>query len=408
MSTGSARGPASRRRCAGCGGRPSGGSLRDKPPPPLHRRCYRTAATGKFRVAVALIIARMGCFRGGAEMGDLTGIEHAAGTSCPRCGKALPPRAGFCRRCGHSLHPLGSRLTPGWILAIGAAVLGVACLAGVGLYESPGGLSYRATRVPREAPPAVTPAVTPSETPAPTSELRLPAPTRQVTPPPPPAPRHDSLRPQRSPHVAALPPPPSVSPEPVRRAPPVVQTAPPPPPRRRILPHDPWRCDTTLGGPGQRVAVTLRAPCTGILRAFELNVTEDAGSTGDLLVDVCRVDDAGLPDERAVVATVVGRHGRLPPVWTGGVRSFECNVFDHLFREGEHVALVIRSGPGGSYRLGALSGDPSDSESFVRDEGGAWSPAPGQADLHYTSSWVPDHLLGQFMDSRASLRRPRK
>ena len=332
-------------------------------------------------------------------MGDLTGIEHEAGTPCPRCGKALPPRAGFCRRCGHSLHPLGSRLTPGRILAIGAAVLGVACLAGVGLYESPGGLSYRAARGSREAPPAAHPAVIPVVTPAAVPEVRLPAPGRQVTPPPPPAAhRNDSLRPEPSPQFAAVPRPPGVSPGPVRPAPLVRQTTPPPPapPRRRFLPYDQWRCDTTLGGPGKRVAVTLKAPCTGISRAFELNIREDRDSTGDLLVDVCRVDEGGLPDEAAVVATVVSRHGRLPAVGTGGVRSFECNAFDHLFREGQRVALVIRSGPGGSYRLGALSGDPSDGECFVRDEDGPWSPAPGGADLHYTSSWVPIHLMAEF------------
>jgi hypothetical protein len=127
-----------------------------------------------------------------------------------------------------------------------------------------------------------------------------------------------------------------------------------------------------------------------------LNVIEDAGSTGDLLVDVCRVDNAGLPDERAVVATVVVPHGRLPAVGTGGVRPFDCEAFNGHFREGEGAALVIRSGPGGNYRLRALSGDPSPSECFVRDEGGAWSPAPRQADLHYTSRWIPDHVIDQY------------
>ena len=140
----------------------------------------------------------------------------------------------------------------------------------------------------------------------------------------------------------------------------------------------------------------FRSPCTGIIRAFELNVTEDENSTGALIVEVCRLDEAGLPDEAAVVATVVVPHGMLPPVGTGGVRSFNCESFNGHFLEGEGVALLIRSSPGGSYRLGALSDDPAVGETFVREEGGAWSPAPRKADLHCTTSFVGDHVLDAY------------
>jgi hypothetical protein len=250
------------------------------------------------------------------------------------------------------------------------------------------------------APPVAAPVAPP--------ETRLPPPARAVTPRPPAALPRDPFRPQRSPRVAAPPCAPGASPEPLVPAPLERQPAPPPPPRRRaFLPYDRWRCDTTLGGPGRHVAVTLRAPCTGIISAFELNVTEDADSTGDLLVDVCRLDQAGLPDERAVVATVVVPHGGLPVVGTGGVRGFQCDSFNGRFREGERLALVIRCGPGGSYRLGALSGDPSVGECLVRDEGGAWSPAPREADLHCTATFTPDHLIGKFGRRPAPAPSPR-